>query len=257
MPYKNLIPGQYQIGDLVIGRGTTILVNEFDAQAYDMNVQDYQVGMADETRFGMDQIKPTTIQMKMSVLYNELLDIYKNRYPGFWKDQPRIEHLASAWRADYVRKRPGEMVPLYLCGKGGEERIVFGRPGQFSASKLMSQIQGQAVDCVAEFRRADIYNYSVQEQAIEIKKNDKPTYIQRTNGDAQSWLRIIASGPMTNPVFNIGESEIRLQHTVKEGELIEISSYPWQRRIIDSNRINLAAYATGVIPYLDRVSLQP
>ena len=257
MTYKNLIPGQYQIGDLVLGRGTSILVNEFEAQAYDMNVQDYQVGMADETRFGMDQIKPTTIQMKMSVLYNELLDAYKHTDPNFWKDHPRIEHLASAWRADYIRKRPGEMIPLYLCGKNNEERIVFGRPGQFQASKLMAQVQGQAVDCMAEFRRADILNYGIKENAIEILRNDSHTEIHRTEGDAPSWIRLIASGPMTNPVFTIGEHEIRLNHSIKDGELIELSSYPWQRRIIDSNRVNLAAYATGSMPYLDRISLQP
>lgn len=257
MGYRNLVPGQYQIGELVMGRGTTILVNEFDAQAYDINVQDYQVGMADETRFGQDQFKPTTIQMKISVLYNEMLDTFKHLRPAFWRDQPRVEHLASAWRADAVRRRPGEMVPFYLCGKDGEERIVFGRPGQFSASKLMSQVQGQAVDCVAEFRRADIYNYSVEEKVANILKNDKPTEITRSEGDAPSWLRLIASGPMTNPVFNIGESEIRLHHTIQEGEMIEISSYPWQRRAVDSNRLNIAAYITGNAPYLDRLALQP
>jgi hypothetical protein len=255
MVYKNLVSGQYQIGELVMGRGTTILVNEFDAQAYDINAQDYQVGMSDEIRFGQDQFKPTTIQMKMSVLYNELLDIFKSDNPNFWKDQPRIEHLAATWRADYARKRPGEMVPFYICGKNGEERIVFGRPGQFSASKLSSSLQGQSVECVAEFRRADIFSYSIEEKTAYINKNDKPTEIVRTEGDAPSWMRLIAVGPMTNPVFNIGESEVRLNYTLKKDDMLEISSYPWQRRMIDSNRVNLASYATGIMPYLDRLMI--
>jgi Ca2+-binding RTX toxin-like protein len=257
MAYRNLISGQYQIGNLVMGRGTTILVNEFDAQAYDINVQDYQVGMADETRFGQDQIKPTTIQMKMSVLYNELLDIYKHTNPNFWKEQPRIEHLATEWRADSIRKRAGEMMPFYFCGKDGEERILFGRPGQFSASKLSAQLQGQSVECVAEFRRADIYNYSISEYATELIKNANPSYITRTEGDAPAWLRIVATGPLTNPIFTIGESEIKITHNLLEGEVIEISSYPWQRRVVDSNRLNLASATTGAAAYLDRVLLPP
>lgn len=257
MVYKNLIPGQYQIGNLVMGCGTTILVNEFDAQAYDINVQDYQVGMADEVRFGQDQFKPTTIQMKMSVLYNELLDIYKNTNPNFWKEQPTINHLAAEWRADYARRRSGEMIPFYMCGKDGEERIFFGRPGQFSASKLNAKLQGQSVECVAEFRRADIYNYDIKEQAIELVRNADPTFVTRTQGDAPSWVRIVASGPMTNPIFTVGGNEIRINHNILEGEVIEISSYPWQRRVIDSNRVNLAAQTTGQAAYLDRVNLPP
>ena len=72
--YNNLIPGQYQIDNYVIGKGTNVIVEQFDAKPYDVNAQDYQLPRSDEIRFGFDQLKPTTVEIQMQVIYNRLLE---------------------------------------------------------------------------------------------------------------------------------------------------------------------------------------
>lgn len=78
-----LLPGQYQLGDLVMGKHTNIIVTNFEAQPYDVNAQDYQISRSDEMRFGSDHFKPTSVQMTMEVIYNKLLEPFAASDPNF------------------------------------------------------------------------------------------------------------------------------------------------------------------------------
>lgn len=254
MAYRNLVPGQYQLGNIVMGKGTNIKI-EFDVKPADINNQDYQVVRSDETRFGLDAFKPTTIEMQLDVLNNYLLPDYVNDIPNYWHGMPSQSDLAYLWRNDDYRNVWGAMVPLYCCGKDGIGKMIFGRPGQFASQHETEY--SEWVTCIGEFRRADTLAYSVVEYGAELTSNADPDYLIRTLGDnVDTWLRIVLEGPITNPVITIGEYEIKLvDTTIAADELVEISTYPWQRRIINNKRVNLAQKLSGTTPYLDKIRL--
>ena len=102
--YRNLLPGQYQVGDIIMGRGTNIIIEDFDVNPSDINAQDYQIPRTDEIRFGQDDLKPTTIEIKGQVLYNWLLEDYEGTIPNFWHGKPIAADLEMLWRADSFRR---------------------------------------------------------------------------------------------------------------------------------------------------------
>lgn len=148
--------GQYQLGGLVFGTDTNIIVTQFEIQPYDLNVQDYQVTRSDSMRFGYDTFKPTSVNISMEVIYNWKLPPYPNG--TFWQDKPTVETLAAIWRGDTVRSSWGSVMPLYFCGKSGITKMILGRPGQFTSEKPTPN--STIVKCVGQFRRADTVVYS-------------------------------------------------------------------------------------------------
>lgn len=259
MTYKNLVPGQFQIGDIVFGRGTNIIVSNWDAKPYDVNQQDYQVPRADEARFGWDNFKPTSLEFDMTILYNKLLPGNEHILPNFWKDMPTVMDLSKEWRFDEGRQIWGMMKPLYVRNKIDEiPKIIFGRPGQFGSTSGGDH----TVHVTAEYRRADTLAYSIDEEFISISGTSIAGSINGTRGQATSWMRIELVGPIKHPVmtftnmFNQNEPVvIDLDYEVSAGETVYISSYPWTRSVINSGTppINLSANLIGSSPYLDRL----
>lgn len=164
MTLTTLAKGQFKLGNIVFGAGTNILVTQFDAQPYDLNVQDYQITRSDSIRFGYDSFKPTTISINMEVIYNWKLPPYPNG--TFWANKPTVEDLARVWRGDDVRTVWGSMMPLYFCGRSGIQKMILGRPGQFTAERPSHK--STIVKCVGEFRRADTVVYSAVENPSQL-----------------------------------------------------------------------------------------
>lgn len=248
---KNLIPGQYQIGETVFGNGTTVPVEVFDIKPDDLEAQDFKVSRSDEIRFGQDSLTPTTIDIQLHVLHNWA--VQEGLPENFWKEMPTVEDFKLWFRADDVRQMWGEILPIYCCGKDGITRLIWGRPGPFTYAK--SKKYESATSCMGQFRRADTLTYTAEENFVEVQQNDLPTTLVRPHGDVPSWFRILATGPMTNPVFTVGEQQIELGTTIPEGVVVEISSYPWRRRVVDSKRQNLGNFLTGKTPYLDKLKI--
>ena len=254
--YKNLVPGQWQIGNIVMGTGTNIRIQSVEINADDLDKQDYQVARTDEMRFGMDQFKPSTIEFTLNVLTNRMLPDYEEFKSNFWHSQPTVRDLKNEWRFDEGRRNWGEMKPLYVCSKLDEiPKVIFGRPGQFKYTSDDSFNRGEIMNVTADYRRADTLAYSAVEFATEIGVEEEPTLLVRSGGDVDTWLRIIGYGPIANPIITIGSQQIKLNATFEEGEAFEISSYPWQRRVVSSNRENLAGNMTGASKYLDKLIL--
>ena len=246
-----LTKGQYQIGSVVFGAGTNIIVTSFEAQSYDVNAQDYQISRSDETRFGFDTFKPTAISMNIEVIYNWLLDPFKSTNPNFWLDKPTVSDLAMEWRANDVRNSWGAIKPLFFCGRDNINKMVFGRPGQFTAEKVPHN--STVVRCVAEFRRADTFAYAVNEEA---KALTGTTTVTRSRGDADAWCRIMINGPATNPGIQIGEHSIFLNTTIPANKAIEISTYPWSRMVMNiPEGINLRNTMSANSAYLDKIKI--
>lgn len=251
--YRNLVPGQFQVGSLVMGRGTNIRVENFDVKPDDINVQDYGVQRSEEVLFGQDYLKPTTMELTLTLLENKLRAGYENVIPNFWHNMPTIHDFVKEWRFDEGRQNWGEMKSIIHCDKDGNARVIYGRPGQFSTNVPSSIDPHRSI--LAEWRRADTLNYSLNEIGTELTRNEVPDLIMRTQGNAPSWLRIVGVGPLTNPKITIGEHIVQLNRTIPAGQSFEISSYPWQRRAISNSRENLAADLAGTSPYLDRLKI--
>lgn len=251
--FRNLIPGQIQIGNLIAGTGTNVFIENFDVKPYDVNNQDYQIPRTDEKRFGFDQLAPTTIEFQFNVLNNWLLPEFEGTIPNFWAEMSKVSDLAREWRFDEGRYLWGSMKALFVCGDDGVSKVIYGRPGQFGSQKTTTK--SLWTPCIAEFRRADTLAYSVYEYGIGLNSDTDPDYLERTDGDTETWFRLIIVGPMTNPVITVGEHEIALNYELEENEIVEISSYPWQRRIVNNERVNLADRMVGSTLYLDRLRL--
>lgn len=238
--------GQYQLGNIVMGSGTNIIVTSFEAQPYDINAQDYQISRTDEMRFGYDSFKPTTIQMSMEVIYNWLLPPFQNTIQNFWEDKPTVNDLAQEWRATDIKSQWGQIKPLYYCGRDEINKMVFGRPGQFGAEKPSHF--STIVKCVGQFRRADTLSYSVDESSTQLGSN---TSIERTRGDSDTWYRIILQNA-NNPHLNIAGKKIQINGSAA---VMEISSYPWARRIVTDAGVNLRNLLSTDSSYLDKLTL--
>lgn len=261
--YKNLVPGQWQIGDIVMGFGTNIKIETWDVKPYDVNDQDYQLPRTDEKRFGFDQFSPTTIELTLQVLHNRLLPQHLGEISNFWHSQPTIHDLAREWRFDEGRYRWGEMKPLYVMTKLDEiPKIIFGRPGQFGITAQDEYNRGEVIKAVAEFRRGDTFAYSLWENSRLMTEAAPEITINGTYGQGPSWVRILIQGPVTHPIvtltnmFNQATDVVMdLDYGISEGEIVEISGYPWSRRVVNNGDppIALPANLIGGNPYLDRL----
>ena len=250
MVYKNLVPGQVQFGNIIVGKGTNVIIEEIKFNADDIQNQDHQVAMADTVTFGQDQIKPTTIELTMHHLNNYMLPGWEHLKPNFWHSMPTVDDIVKEWRFDSGRKVWGQMMEIYLCNNAGEGKSIFGRPRSLQREK--PPVGALDTTLIAEFQKADSLFYSPGEWYTELTVGNDPSYIQRTTGDADSWFRIWMEGPITNPRITIGECDIKLDYTIAENEIVEISSYPWMRRIVNNSRAFLASKYNGNTP-LDKL----
>lgn len=250
MSYQNLVPGQWQIGDIVMGRGTNIIIEEVNINPDDINAQDYQVARTDENRFGIDLFKPTTIEFTMSVLNNVLLPDWEGYIPNFWDGMPTVQDLAKEWRFDEGRKIWGQMKHMYVCSRRDEiPKVIFGRPGQFKYDYNATYGMGEVIQAIGEYRKADTIAYSAAESTVIVPGGGVSIV---AGGDVDTWFRMTAYGPMTNPTFTINGVTMSLSATIGSGKFAEISSYPWSRRIVNSDGVNLSANLTGDGRFLDK-----
>lgn len=249
----NLREKQYQIEDLIFGLGTPYKVgNEnggFDIQPYGVNVGDYQIPRQDENRFGQDQLVPGPININMVLLQNRWL---RPGPPGAALVSADLPHLQRIWRADDVRYKWGEMQALYYGSIDGTTHIIFGRTGKFQYSKIDSKTESHTV--VAEFRRADILSYSSTLWVKNFLPNESPELVTNgTNGDAPSWITLYLQGPISNWEVEFNGISFSSDWDIPAGKILEINSYPWTRRAVDSDGINRRANLIGATPYLDRL----
>lgn len=257
---RNLVAGQYQFGDLVFGRGTTVNVETFDEKPYDINVQDIQLSRNDEMYPGQDQLKPTTIELTFHVRYNWILPHYEGLLPNFWEEMPTVEDFAREWKSDEIRGVPGQAKPLYVCGRDGMTRMVFGRGGEFNAAENADFTE--AIECQAVFRRMDTFAYDIVENAVALDQTHLIRTVNGTGGNGPSWFRLLLFGPMNHPVFTVdnaynqpGPITIDFDYNVAADEVVEISGYPWQRRVVNNADppLSLPRKLIGGSPYLDRM----
>lgn len=257
MPTRNLVPGQYQIGNLILGPWTPFSVDDIDIANYDMNVMDWQVQGSSEMRYGFDTFKPAPIHLKINVRKNRINPAAAavtndTRVLNFDND-PVLADLQREWRAPETLQNWNALKPLYFCGTDGITRQFYGRPGKFTYKKH-KQVQPFYYQVTAEFRRADTLAYSDTEYFVNFVPG-VPQTLPGTAGNAPSWIRMLIWGPANHPIINFGTKQIELNYNILAGSAVEISSLPWERRVIDLNGISLASYIVSDQPYLDQILL--
>lgn len=260
MPSKNLEPGQFQIGNLVMGPYSPYKIEAMDIGNYDVNVQDFQAQSSNELRFGQDTLKPAPVQLTINVLVNKTHAgvaalTGDTRVLNFAND-PKLDDLQREWRAEEIMQEWGAIKPLFFCGTDGVTRLFFGRPGKF-AYKNHKITDSMYHIVTAEFRRSDTFAYSEQEYFESLPEPDEPQTVTLTRGNAGSWVRILILGPADTPVINFGTKQLTLHWAIPAGVAVEINSYPWSgRRVVATNGLSLAAYLEITPdPYLDKLLL--
>lgn len=259
MPHDNLIPGQYQIGSVVFGESTVFKVESFDSVGgYDVNVQDFQSLLSDEMQFGSDTLKPMPIQLKIHALHNyvlpNIMSLTNDQRDIDFSTEKQVGEFIREWRADDVRSQWGALKPLYICRDDGRIVRMYGRPGKIAVNRLPHK--GQARDITAEFRRSDTLVYSDYEWFLNIKPGEITTVYRAHEldmGNGPSWFRFFLIGPMKYPSISVGNLVIDLTEDIDTGQVVEISAYPWERRVINlSDGRSLAASLTQ--PYLNTLN---
>ena len=253
----DLQPGQYQIGDFVFGEKTLFRVESFDPGGYDVNIQDFQATVSDEFRFGQDALKPLPIQITINAFVNSALPnimaISPPTGPMNFESDPTVGQFVREWRSDSIRKTWGELKPLHCCRPDGSIVSIYGRPGKLSVTKR--PVNGTYHKIVAEFRRADSLVYNEFEWYLHCRPQEIVTVGRSEDlgmGNAPAWMRFWIVGPADHPIIQWGNMSIDLDVDISAGEIVEISSYPWQRRVVGlSDGITYNSRLNS--PFLDQI----
>jgi len=262
MPTFNLRPYQFQIGDVVFGKHTNYQIEKIEIQSYQVNNQDSQVIRSNEIRMGIDTEQAGPITFQISVLLNKpnqnVIDMGGGHLPSDLelKHDRLLTALQKEWKAEEVRQLWGELKPLLYCDKSGQIRRIYGRPRKFQYTPLNPNSQWRTVQC--EFARIDSKTHMHDEWAVLVPVGGTivTPYRDETMGDADAWVRFVITGPATQPVIQFAEQTIHMDMTLPAGKVLEINTYPWTRRIIDSDGISWRAKAIGPTPYLDKIKFQ-
>ena len=261
-----LKPYQYQLGSSIFGRGTEIPVSNVEIQPYNVNAQDFQISRTDENRFGIDTLAPAPIIFTMAVMENYPLEPvaqFGTIIDSLINRGSLLSSLAHGWKSTDTRRVWGATVPLLFCDADGTVLRIYGRPGKFMYKPRVSN-RNLWIDIQAEFRRGDTFAHSDIEYyvgspddptgATGLPPGHAPVLAARGYGDAPAWVRILFTGPMTHPVVQYGANTIELDVTIPAGKSLEINTYPWSRRVVDSDGINWRAKVIGDTKYLDQIN---
>lgn len=252
-------PYQFQIDNVLFGRGTGIIVQKVEPQPHMVETQDFKLPRTNEVRFGVDTLSPGPIMFMMSVLLNWEIGKAPNDNVSddlFAKDGTLLPALAKAWLNNKeLMMTWGAAIPLKVCDRYGEVKRIYGRPGKFA--QAIRRNEGQAwVDVMAEFRRMDTLSHSDTEYFVGPINPSGTALATRLTEEADAWVRILITGPASFPVITYGSEVIEFAGTVPAGQTLEISSYPWMRRVVrDTGSILVSERASlvGDTKYLDQI----
>lgn len=252
----DLWEGQYKFGDMVFGAGTQCIVSSLEKTGYQVSPGDYSIPMTDEIRFRKDYLQPGTILMTVSAMDNYMLDSVYEGGPilEFPSGAKLMEQFMKEWRADEVRNIWGYVKPL-TYRRLGQTRRIYGRPRDIAAPPRRNAMGWY--DMVCSYQCVDTVSYSEEvfgkAGILPTAAGVNPTIISRGDGGAPTWFDIFIVGPIFNPVVDIGPLKLQINYGLPAGEIIQVSSYPWERRAMTSNGTNIVPRLIGTSPYLSEM----
>lgn len=252
---NNLRRYQWQINDIVFGAHTQYTILGTNIASYNVNAQDSQIPLADQVTMGQDSRQAQSVNFTIGVHDNAPTPHFTNSLP--WdltlKSSLLLEDLQDAWFADDVKQQWGQYKPLIFCDGYGITKMIFGRPRKFQYSTKTKTSRWRKV--TAEFARMDTLCYAEIETRTDFLVNGADPVDYTTASRANTWFRVYLNGPMSNPHIIVGDNDIQLGMDIADEVQVEVSSYPWARRIIDSNGINWRTKLIGNTKYLDQLLL--
>lgn len=251
--------GQYKIGDLLMGPGTPIKISDFAPGGYEVNNMDQKVSFSDEVTFGFDSLTPSPMSFELAIIDN--FDIWRgpeHLVPGYPSGAEMVEQLTAEWRADAQRKVWNSVKPLEYK-KNGPQKIVFGRPRKITVIK--TRLGGEFIPAVLDFQPADPLTYGAIENVQDVAPSvggATTISINRTGGGrAPTWFRGLITGPINKPKIYVGGQWVaEIDVNLAAGKVLEVNSYPWQRRIVDSDSNSHSAKLLGDV-YMDEMKIPP
>lgn len=169
--------------------------------------------------------------------------------------------LATAWRGDYVRSRPGLMAELRMRYRDSE-RLVYGRPRRYAPS-IKEVGTGLLGTATADFTCVNDVFYALTETVATIElvpnagggmvapfafplttssSSDRSQVID-VGGDTSTWPIIDITGPITNPVIEaLGLWRMEFALSLAYDETLTIDTRPWVRTI----KVNGASVAGAI-----------
>lgn len=254
-----MIDGQYEIAGYRFGTNTQLMVSSVTFEGYEVNASDFNRENTDEMVFGRDTLKPGLVTFELGALDNYMLSTLGDA-PGFKRSREVLEDFTKAWRGDSIRGLWNEYLPMYYK-RHGQERAIFGRPRKINALPHANKRGNIPITC--QYQTADTFTYSRKEwynDGPPVAFGTRNIAINRDllDGPAPAWFSLIIEGPITNPKIQVGpDMTIELQASITAGQFIEISSYPWRRRVINSSSQTLSAFLIGDSPYMDEMKIPP
>lgn len=257
----NLGEGQYQINGVRFGRNTRMPISGLDLAGYGVGATDYQVARADELRFGRDTLQPATMTFTIGAVDNKWLPhmqplTHIGSVSNLANASSLLEQLATAWKSDVTRSTFGAVDVLYY-GREGIVTQIYGRPRKFSYNA--KSMKAQFRSATAEFQRVDTLCYTDQTYTVTVLPGTEGVATQnivRSGGGAYTWLQLFIYGPIDHPKVKLGSLPlIDLNYSIPSGKMVEINSYPWQRRVVNSDALNLRPLLINDSPYLDQIRL--
>jgi len=255
LPTHTLRPYQWQIGDLIFGEHTKYPVLGTQIATYNVNVQDFQLPQSSTITMGKDTHTAGPITFTMGVFDNAPVGHGYNSLPDdlILKSSKLLTALQKEWKADEIRQRWNWLKPIVYCDGYGVTKRVYGRPRKFTYTRKRPGSHFHRV--TAEYARIDTLSYSDIEYRVGLANGAAPVGYTRDGGDSPSWYRVLFQGPQNNPIAVIGGDQIQLQLDIPAGVTVEVSSYPWSRRIVDSQGFNRRRALIGNSKYLDRLMI--
>lgn len=252
---NNLRRYQWQIGEIVFGPNTQYEVLGTNIAGYTVNAKDSQIPNSDTTTMSKDTRSAQPITLTIGVRDNAPMPNMPNNLPADLVDKASklLGALQNEWFADDIKQQWGQYKALYYRDGYGLTKIIWGRPGKFQYTPKTKTSQFRKV--TAEFRRMDALCYEETETVVNDLVEGADPVDYTIGGEQNAWFRVLFYGPMSGPVAVLGNSEIQLDMDIAADKVVEVSSYPWSRRVIDSDGVAWRNKLIGATKYLDQLIL--
>lgn len=229
---------QWELGGVVFGDGCRIDHEPEVSPGYsDLRNQDTANPVLDSLSVGRDRRTPGIWQFKLFV---NLLD--------FADALDALDELANVWDAADVRGRPGEVMALRYRF-ADRTRLVYGRPGRFSAP-LNNLAHDGYIQITADFAMTDPRYFDDEENAVDVfalsadaltgfdvpfeapidfvGESTDPVEgkIIEVRGRKATPAIIEFHGPSIDPVVDVGIWQAKLNGIIPAGETITLDARP-------------------------------
>lgn len=262
---------QFEVNGLLIGRGTNIIVTDFEPKGKpDVTNQDKPIVGSDGIWFGRDYLTGNLIAIDGACVGDSAAEVW-----GLF------DELLAAWDAPELRGETGAVCQLRMKMPGCKPVTVFGRPRECDPSATGTS-EGGALAWAANFQAVDPLYYSDVEHTVSL------TLLPPTGGGFQFPLTFPATlapvsgvpgavtvlgkrdtypivrfnGPLTSgslvdpiieyPVLGLG---IQYVGSIGVGDWVELDMRPWVRTALTRDGGSVAGDLAG--SSMEEMALSP